>query len=309
MLKANPDVWRGYFAAVVTPFSEDGLVDDDAFCNNIRRLVADGVHGVVVAGTTGEYWALTDDERERLFRLASSAAERDITVVGGVTASTPDRVVRLARAAEEAGLAGVMVAPPPGVLPKRRELIRHFAAIDDAVDIDIMIYNYQERYGVNMPPDLIAELADLKHIVAVKESCSDFSQQIETLRLAGDRLAIMAGWPGLRAVPSIAMGCHGLVGSIEAQVLGSEARSLWECAAAGDWAAARSIQLRFIRLHWTVTAAVGTAPAQLKAAMNITGRPGGFPRLPVLPLSAEEYTVVEGALRDLGALTPAAATA
>ena len=292
--------WHGYFAAIVTPFNKDGSIDAAAFRENIRNLLVDRVHGIVVSGTTGEYWALADDERKTLFEMAAEEASGRVTVIGGTTASRADRVIDMSNHAAAVGLDGVMIAPPPGSRPNVRELQCHFETIDRAVDIDIMLYNSPETYGADITPPLVSKLADLDHIAAIKESCASIYQQNETLRLAGDRIAVLGGWPGLRGLQSWALGCVGSVGSIEAQVLGSLARELWDSAEAGKMDRAREIQMKFIQLHQTVTAAAGTAPAQLKQAMNLISRPGGYPRLPILPLSPEETERVSGALVNLG---------
>jgi 4-hydroxy-tetrahydrodipicolinate synthase len=292
--------WRGYLAAIVTPFNQDGSIDAAAFRENIRNLLADRVHGIVVSGTTGEYWALADDERKQLFEMAAEEASGQITVIGGTTASRAERVIDMSSHAAAVGLDGVMIAPPPGCRPNARELEHFFETIDRGVDIDVMLYNSPETYGADITPTLVSKLADLDHIAAIKESCASIYQQNETLRLAGDRIAVLGGWPGLRGLQSWAMGCVGAVGSIEAQVLGSLAREMWDCAEAGEMDRAREIQTNFIQLHHTVTASAGTAPAQLKQAMNLISRPGGYPRLPILPLSAEETERVSSALVDLG---------
>ena len=300
MRREGSEKFKGYFPAVVTPFDSAGAIDEAAFRRNIQLLINDGVHGIVVCGTTGEYWSLTREERMLLFTLAAEEAAGAITVVGGATSTSVETVIHLANHAASAGLDGVMVAPPPGALPGRRELLHHFAAVNAAVNIDLMIYNFMERYGVDIPPPLMSELADLEHVVAVKESCSNFNQLTETLRLCSDRISIMAGWPALRGLASIALGCDGMIGSIEAQVMGAEARQLWDLGTAGHMDEARQIQMRFVQLHWTVSAAVGSAPAPVKAAMNLIGRPGGLPRLPILPLTDDEERTVATALVDLG---------
>jgi 4-hydroxy-tetrahydrodipicolinate synthase len=302
MAKKASSKWRGSWPAVVTPFFEDGSIDESGFRRNIRLLIDDGVHGIVVAGTTGEYWALDDEERKRLFVAAAEEALGKITVVGGCTSVAVRKVIGFAEHARKVGLDGIMVAPPPGALAKGRELVAHFEAVSDAVDIDIMLYNFAERYGVDMVPTLVDELADIPNIVAIKESCTSFHQQLDTMRLAGDRLAIMAGWPGLRGLPSLVMGADGMIGSIEAQVLGRAPRDMWDAFHAGDIERARAIQWKLTALHYQVTLAVGSAPAQLKAAMNLLGRPGGYPRKPILPLTSEQVSVVRDALERLNAV-------
>lgn len=294
--------WHGYFPAVVTPFNKDGSLDISAFRQNLENVVCDGVHGLVITGTTGEYWSLSNDERKTLFAEAADQVQGRATVVGGATALRTETVIELARRAKSVSLDGVMVAPPPGALVSPRELIRHYQAVSDAVDIPIMVYNHKERYGVNISPELASQLADIENVVADKESTPDFAELTNTLRLAGDRLAVFAGWPQLRMIASTALGAPGHVGSVGAQVMGDAPRRLWDLVHSGEFEEARQLQFKLYVLQTEGMFGNGTWPAQLKAAMNMLGKPGGYPREPILPITDEQEKRIRNTLDKLGLL-------
>src|ERR1700722_8780574 len=125
MAKKGIGKFRGYFPAIVTPFDGSGEIDEGAFRKNIQMLIADRVHGIVVTGTTGEYWSLSKEERKRLFTIAAEEASGQITVIGGSTSVDVNNVIEFAHHAQSVGLDGVMIAPPPGALPGRREIVHH----------------------------------------------------------------------------------------------------------------------------------------------------------------------------------------
>jgi 4-hydroxy-tetrahydrodipicolinate synthase len=294
--------WHGYFPAVVTPFNEDGSLDMVAFRENLEQVVGAGVHGLIVTGTTGEYWALSDEERKDLYEAAADQVRERVTVVGGATALLTEKVIEFGKHALAVGLDGIMVAPPPGALPSERELILHYQAISDAVDIPIMVYNHRARYGVAITPQLASKLADIETVVANKESTSDFAELTNTIRLAGDRLAVFAGWPQLRLIASTTMGAPGHVGSIGAQIAGRAVREMWDFFHGGELEKAREIQFKLYVLQVEGMLGNGSWPAQLKAAMNLLGKPGGYPRKPILPVTDEQEKRIRDTLRKLDLL-------
>jgi 4-hydroxy-tetrahydrodipicolinate synthase len=294
--------WHGYFPAVVTPFNEDGSLDMVAFRENLEQVVGAGVHGLIVTGTTGEYWALSDEERKDLYEAAADQVRGRVTVVGGATALQTEKVIEFGKHALAVGLDGIMVAPPPGALPSERELLLHYQAISDAVDIPIMIYNHRERYGVAITPELASRLADIENVVANKESTPNFAELTNTIRLAGDRLAVFAGWPQLRLIASATMGAPGHVGSIGAQIAGRAVREMWDFFHAGELDKAREIQFKLYVLQVEGMLGNGSWPAQLKAAMNMQGKPGGYPRKPILPVTDEQEKRIRDTLQKLGLL-------
>ncbi len=290
--------WQGNFVAVITPFDERGEIDEPAFCANLAFLVEGGAHGVVVSGCTGEAWALTAEERLRLFRLAVDAVGQRATVIAGTGGISTQAVIDLSLAAKDVGVAGVMVLPPYYAMPGRREIIGHYDAISRAVKHPILLYNIPRRVGVNLTPDLLDELAALDWTVAVKESSGDFIQLVETVARVGARLNVFTGHSATRGVPSIVMGAKGLVSSLESQIMGRDAIEMYDLVKRGDLGRARDAQMRTLDLDQSLRS-IGTFPANLKAAMNMIGRRAGTTRAPILPLSEEDAAKVRVVLERM----------
>ena len=147
--------WQGSFVAVVTPFTERGAIDERAFCDNVRRMVDEGVDGVVVSGCTGESWSLAPDERVLLCRLALDTVGRRVPVIAGTGGVPTPAVVELSHRAKDAGVAGVMILPPYYAMPGPREVVEHYRAISDAVEHPILLYNIPRRTGINLTTELL----------------------------------------------------------------------------------------------------------------------------------------------------------
>ena len=297
--------WKGSYVAVVTPFTESGDIDERAFVENIKFLLQEGAHGLVVSGCTGESWALSADERIQLFRLAVNAAGPSVPVIAGTGGISTDAVIALSLRAKEAGAAGVMVLPPYYAMPGRAEVAAHFAAISDAVRAPILLYNMPRRTGINLTPDVLSQLVELEWIVAIKESSTDFIQLESTIRAVGDRINVFSGHSAERGVPALLMGAKGFVSSMESQVMGRDAIAMYDLVRGSRLDEARTTQLKTLALDQAMRQ-IGTFPANLKAAMNLLGRRGGFPRRPLLRLSAEDVTRVGQVLDDLAVRAPAA---
>jgi 4-hydroxy-tetrahydrodipicolinate synthase len=287
--------WEGSFVAAVTPFARTGELDTRAFCENVARLVAEGADGVVVSGCTGESWALTADERVRLFKLAVDTVGSRVPVIAGTGGILTHAVIELSQRARDVGAAGIMVLPPYYCMAGRRDIVAHYAAISDAVRHPILLYNVPRRTGFNLTPDVLEEMIGIEWVVAIKESSADFIQFEATIDRVGRHIEVFTGRSAERGVPAVLMGAKGWVSSLESQVMGQEAIEMYDLVKSGNVERARDIQLRTLALDQAVHN-IGTFPANLKAAMNLVGRGGGYPRLPILPLTSGEIDRVRGVL-------------
>lgn len=292
--------WKGSFVAVVTPFRADGEIDVPAFRANIDRLIGEGADGIVVSGCTGESWSLLAEERLQLFKRAVDTAGGRVPVIAGTGSVPTDAVIELSSKARDAGAAGLMVLPPYYCMCGRREVIAHYKAISDAVRHPILLYNIPRRTGFNMSPDVLEELVTIEWVVAIKESSNDFIQTESTIDAVGSEIEVFTGHSAERAVPALLMGAKGFVSSMESQVLGAEAVAMYNLVKAGELEKARRVQLKTLRLDQEMRR-VGTFPANLKGAMNLLGRGGGYPRRPLLPLDEADLDRVQGILAALGA--------
>ena len=164
--------WSGVIPALVTPFDAKGAIDERGFVENIEICLGNGVAALVPSGCTGEFWALTAAERVRLFQLTVQAARGRVPVIASTGAVTTQEVIALSTAAQEAGCNGIMVLPPYFVRPTADDLVAHYSAISDAVKLPMMLYNIPNT-GNPLTPELVARLAEIDTVVAIKESSLD----------------------------------------------------------------------------------------------------------------------------------------
>lgn len=290
--------WEGVFVPMVTPFDRDGLIDEPAFRRMIDLLIGDGVDGIIVAGSTGEWYVLTDGERVRLFRVAAEQARGRRILLGGTSAMGTAETVALTRAAKEAGLAGVMILPPPYALPNEREIVRHFATVGDQVGLPILVYNNPGRTNINLTARIVERLAEIDAVVALKDSTKDLLQMGETIRRTRDRLTILVGIEPY-AVPAVLLGARGIV-AMAPNILGGEAVGFYRAIVRGEWERVRALQGKLSRLYEAFYAPGRAVYTVIKEAMNLVGRPGGFPRPPLLPLEPAERDDLRVVLGKLG---------
>jgi len=298
--------WHGNIVAVATPFTRDGAIDEVKYTANIELVLSEGAHGIAVCGCTGEAWSVTPEERLHLFRLARGAAGKDVPIIGGTSGIDIGKVSELSKAAVEAGCDGALVMPPYYAVIGERELLAFFRDLSDNAQVPVFLYNMPKRTGINMPPELIARISAMEWIVALKQSSHDFAELETTIDACGDLINVFAGHSAERGYAAVVMGCMGFVSSMEAQIMGREAISLYDLAKAGKVEEGRRVQARTIALDKGMRK-IGTFPSNMKAAMNLLGRPGGYCRRPLLDLDESETAQVRKVLDGLGLLQAEAA--
>lgn len=295
--KSSAPKLHGVLAALVTPMSsrQEVLLDRlEAFAD---ELIQAGVHGLIPLGSTGEYYALTPSERREVLTATVRAAAGRVPVIAGTNAGSTREIIALSREAEQLGASGIMLAPPYYSLPRPEELFAHFRAINEAIGIPIMLYNYPGRTGVDMPPEFIERLAGLKNVRYVKESTGEMPRITELLRRCGDRLGVFCGCDTI-ALESLLMGAVGWVGGV-VNVLPEAHVALYRLAVEQrDHAAARTL---FFRMLPTLELMEGGGKYTqfVKAACAVRGRPVGPPRAPLLPATTAERQRLAKALTVL----------
>ena len=282
---------------MVTPFDEALAIDEDATVSLMHHLVANGSDGVVLSGTTGEASTLTDPEKIRLFELGVQELGGRATVVAGTGSNDTAHSVHLTEVAADLGVDAVLAVTPYYNRPPRAGLIGHFAAIA-AVGLPVILYNIPSRAVVNMPPDLLEELAAIPNIVSVKEANAD--QHAATLQIPG--LSVYAGNDDLYC-PIITGGGSGVI-SVASHLVGSHMQAIAAAARAGDTAEARRLDAELHDLYEGLF--VTTSPILIKAAMEITGViPSGRTRLPLVDATTAEREALTGLLDAQGLLARA----
>ncbi|MDP7667719.1 MAG: dihydrodipicolinate synthase family protein [Rhodospirillales bacterium] len=299
--------WHGSLPAVVTPFDAGGNIDGKAFRRNIELLIGEGVHGVVVSGCTGEFWAMTADERKRLFKLGVEAAAGKVPVIGGTSAIRTSEVIELTEAAKEAGCDGAMILPPYFVRPSADDIIAHFAAVSDAVEIPILLYNLPMAAVNALTPELVGRLADIENVVAIKESSGDLNNLWMTIRIAGDRIRVLHGFAAELGLVALELGSPGYIDSFP-NYWGGESTEIYHAVKRGDRKRALELQNKGLSFRQLIRDTGRNNYAVIKAMMNLLGRPGGYPRLPLRPLVEPQLSQLRRGMEELG-LTETAAVA
>ncbi len=291
--------WRGVFVVSVTPFGENGDIDEDGFRALLGRFVAEGVHGVIVAGSTGEWYSMRDDERRRVFELARRELDGKVTMIAGTAAIATRDAVELTRAARDLGYDGAMVLPPPYAMPNEREVLEHFEAVA-GVGLPIMVYNNPGRTQINLTGATVDKLCAFDAVVALKDSSKDLYQISQTIRMVGDRLAVFSGLEPY-AVAAIQRGAVGIV-SMSANIVGRQAVDFYEHAAAGRWAEAHAIEAVMDRLFEAFYDGGYGPYVVIKECMNLLGRPAGWPRRPHLRIDDAGRRRLARTLVEIGVL-------
>jgi 4-hydroxy-tetrahydrodipicolinate synthase len=284
--------------AMVTPFRDDHAVDLDGARSLATWLLDNGTDSVVVAGSTGESPTLGQKEKLELFRVVGEAVRgRGQMICGTGTYSTAE-TLELTAMAEDAGADGLLVVTPYYNKPPQRGLVAHFQRIADATELPIIAYNIPGRTATRIEHDTMLELAQRPNIVAVKDATGDFQGISRLISEAPDGFEVYSGddWATFGYV------CLGAVGvvSVASHLVGPQMRQMIDLIETGDVPAARKIHETLSPLYNALF--VTSNPIPIKAALAMTGRPVGDPRLPLVPATSEEQARVRKALVDAGLL-------
>ncbi len=293
--------WHGSFAVIITPFTRDGAIDEPAYRQVVDQVIEAGCHGVISAGSTGEFIHMTPDERKRVFAIAVDQAAGRVPVLGGSSATRTEDVVDLTRHAATVGCAGVMVLPPIYTWVDDRELMEFYRRVSGEGDLPIMLYNSPMAVRENLTPPVVEQLMDLENVVAIKDSSRDMQQLDGLVRYCGE-LKIFVGLEDL-LLPGVAVGAVGAVAMVP-QIVGRMAVELFEKAAAGDIAGARELHEKMVRIYDLFK--VGSGYVAIKESMNLLGKPGGYTRPPLLPFTDDQRSQLRQIFQDVGLLEPTA---
>jgi 4-hydroxy-tetrahydrodipicolinate synthase len=288
---------RGVLAALVTPMTANEDIDFATLEATADRLVRAGIHGLIPLGSTGEYYALNPEERGKVLQATLQAVAGRVPVLAGTNAGSTREVIAFSRQAEALGAAGVLLAPPYYSLPRLDELFAHFRAVNDAIGLPIMLYNYPGRTGVDMPPEFIEQLAKLPRVRYVKESTGEIARISTLLRRCGDRLGVFCG-ADTAALESFVLGAVGWVGGVANVIPRAHARLFSLAVEQQDFATARSLYFQMLPLLGLMEGD-GKYTQYVKAACGLAGHPVGPPRRPLLPATEEENARLRAALESV----------
>jgi len=291
---------EGIIVAVITPFNDDESLDEAGLRAVVRFLVERGVHGLLPAGSQGEFYALTADERRRVLEVTLEAAGGRALVMAHVGAATTRESVALARHAQAAGADAIAAITPYFVKPSQDELYRHYMTLASAVSLPLLAYNNPNLTGVNLLPATAARLArDAINLIGLKDTSGDVSQFAEYVRLCPPGFRAFIGRDAL-IFAGLAQGGAGAV-SASANVVPELVVGIYDAVAAHDFVRGRELQrlLAPLRLAFEL----GTFPVVIKEAMRLIGLPAGPARRPVGPLSDEARVRLRDVLEQVGAIS------
>jgi 4-hydroxy-tetrahydrodipicolinate synthase len=275
--------FHGVIPAMVTPFDSEYRLDEGRVCELIKDYLAVGVHGISVAGSQGEFYMLTKEERLRLLEVSIETVDRRVPVYAGTGAVTTHETIELTKAAESMGADAALLITPYFIQPNDDELYEHYRAVSEATELPLLLYNNPLRTSVNISVPLFARCAALESIAGIKDSSGDLTQFAEYMRMTGGEKLGFSG----RDTLTLTMMMHGAAGAISpaANVFPELVVKQYDLARSGQWDAAREVHdiLAPLRIAW----ALGSFPVVIKEAMSIVGRDAGLTRPPIAKLTAD----------------------
>ncbi len=285
---------EGVLPALITPFTKDNKVDKEGLEQNIGFLIENGVSGIVPCGTTGESATLSIKEHEKVIEIAVDCST--VPVVAGTGSNNTTEAIELTRFARDADADAALLITPYYNKPNDRGMLAHFKKIANEVDIPQILYNVPSRTGINLKPELVAELAKESNIVGIKEASGNLEQVTRIIELTQDEdFVVFSGDDGL-TLPIMALGGVGVI-SVVANVAPKLTVSLVEAFQRGDLAKARKLHLSLAPLIRAVF--LETNPIPIKKAVELIGLPAGHLRLPLAPISEDNERKLRAALNDL----------
>lgn len=291
----NRPLFKGVITALITPF-RDGKVDEDAFRFLLERQIAGGVDGVVPVGTTGESATLHLDEHKRVVELCVEIAAGQVRVIAGAGASATDKAIELVRHAKTVGADGALVVTPYYNRPSQEGLYAHFAAINDAVQLPVLLYNVPGRTGVDLADATTARLAELPNVVGIKDATGDMGRISRMRNDCPEGFALISG-DDPSFLGYLAHGGHGVI-SVTSNVAPEAMSRLYRAAAEGDWDEARAWQGRLIDLHKALF--LDSSPSPTKYALARLGHCAEEIRLPLVPCADSVKPRIDAAVAMAG---------
>ncbi len=297
--------WSGVFPAATTQFDAQLAVDIKETQRVQEALLDDGVDGLIVLGTVGENNSLEPDEKRAVMKAAKAAAAGKRPIIAGVSEMTTERAIKFARDAEKIGVDGLMVLPAMVYVPKPEELAAHFRAVAEATSLPIMLYNNPPAYRTSIDFNVLAQLAEIPNIVAIKESAPDTRRFTDLFNEFGDRFVVFAGLDDV-ALEGLLLGASGWVSGLT-NAFPQESIELVAALRDGDRERALEIYRWFMPLlHLD---AEHDLVQSIKLAEQIMGRGSERVRMPRLPLSGARREEVTKMVEEAAATRPSAARA
>ena len=278
-------MFRGVYTALVTPFTDEGNVDEEALRSLVDFQIENGVSGLVPTGTTGESPTLTHDEHVHVIEVVIDQANGKVPVIAGTGSNSTAEAIYMTKKAADAGADATLQVCPYYNKPTQHSLIQHFTTVANEGGLPVIVYNIQGRTGVNVETATLLSLADHNNIVGVKEASGNFNQMLDVVRSTPKGFSVLSGDDNL-AVPLTIMGGQGVI-SVLSNFLPKEVSQMVKAALAGNISEAQRAHYQYMDLMKAMF--IETNPVPVKAAMSMMGLIGEKYRLPLTPMTSEHH--------------------
>lgn len=288
-------MFKGSIVAIVTPF-KNKAVDEKALSELIEWHIKEGTNAIVPCGTTGESATLNYEEHYKVIEITVKIVNKRLPVIAGTGANSTDETVMITRKAKEMGADGALLVTPYYNKPTQEGLYRHYKEVAGAVDIPIVLYNVPGRTAVNMLPQTVARLAEIKNIVAIKEATGDMRQVSDIIRLCGDSITVISG-DDFTTLPLLLLGGKGVI-SVSANVAPRDVADMIKAWENGKIDEAKRLHYKLEPLNQSMF--IETNPIPAKTALSMMGKIQEEFRLPLCPMSNENKDKLKNMLINYG---------
>lgn len=295
-------MFKGSLTALITPF-RNGSLDEDALCRFVDWQISEGTHGLVPTGTTGESPTLDFDEHKRVIELTIQTAKGRVPVVAGTGSNSTAEAIELSAHAAKAGADAVLIVTPYYNKPTQEGLYQHYKAINDAVDIPIVIYNIPGRSIVDMTVETMARCFELKNVIGVKDATANLARASQQRLAMGEDFNLLSG-EDATALGFMAHGGHGCI-SVVSNIAPRLCADFQNACLAGDYKTALALQDRLMPLHDAMFCEANPGP--VKYAAYRLGLCEPDVRLPLVPITQASQRIVDAALDRVGLIRARAA--
>ena len=286
-------IFKGSAVAIVTPF-HNNKVDFQKLKELLEWHINEGTDAIVICGTTGEASTMTKEEKEKTIKFTVDAVNKRIPVIAGTGSNNTESAIEMSKYAESVGVDALLVITPYYNKTTNKGLIKHFEAINNAVETPIILYNVPSRTGVNISPNQLLELSKLKNIVAIKEASGNISQIAEMKALCGKNIDIYSGNDD-QIIPVMSLGGLGVI-SVLANIIPNETHEMTKAFLDNNLDKALKLQLQNISLIKSLF--IETNPVPVKSALNLIGKDVGDFRLPLCEMDKSNLESLKRTLKE-----------
>jgi len=292
-------MFKGSLVAMITPFTKNGEVDEKGIKELVEFHIKNGTNGIVPCGTTGESPTLSHEEHKKVVDIAIEAVAGRVPVIAGTGSNSTREAFDLTSHAKEAGADGALVVVPYYNKPTQKGLYMHYKKLAEEIDIPIIVYNVPSRTGVNLLPETLAKLAQLKNIVAVKEASGNLDQMTQIVELCGDNIVLLSGDDKL-LLPVLSIGGKGVI-SVVANIIPGDVANMIREFENGNYQKAQDI---FLSKVYPLSNAMfyETNPIPVKTSAQLMGLPSGDLRLPLCSMNEDNLIKLKSDLVKFGLL-------